>query len=334
MLHRLRNDFRLSIITLLGACAIFGITPFAIWRFIRGDLIIGVIDTLIVAGVTSAVIYTWRTGDTLRTGFALVLVICSGGIAVATLAGEAGLFWLYPAFICTFFLTLTWVAAAANLSAVAFLIIHGAAFASTEQMLSFVTTAIVVSACACAFALRNEGQHQRLEQLAIRDPLTGVKNRRSMDEEINKAIAVHARNHTPYSLAILDVDHFKVVNDTYGHSVGDKILIELVGLIEGGIRCTDQLFRYGGEEFVLLLPDLDSKNIEAMMQRMRIALHKSLKSPAGIVTVSFGVADLRNDDDATQWFSRADQALYRAKAAGRDRIVMADDPGVQIDSIQ
>jgi diguanylate cyclase (GGDEF)-like protein len=147
-----------------------------------------------------------------------------------------------------------------------------------------------------------------------------------MDEEINKAIAVHARNHTPYGLAILDVDHFKVVNDTYGHSVGDEILIDLVNLIEGNIRCIDQLFRYGGEEFVLLLPDVDRKNLEAMMQRMRTTLHKSLKSPAGTVTVSFGLADLRTDDDVTQWFSRADQALYQAKATGRDRIVMADDP--------
>lgn len=324
LLYRLRNDFRLSIITLLGACAVFGITPFAVWRLMRGDLIVGVVDVFIVTGVMGAVIYTWRTGDTLRTGFALVLIICSGGIAVATLAGEAGLFWLYPAFICTFFLTLTWVAAAANFSTIVFLCIHGAAFNSAEQMLSFAITAIVVSACASVFALRNEGQCQRLEQLAIHDPLTGVKNRRSLNEEINKAIAGHARNRASYGLAILDVDHFKIVNDTYGHSVGDSILIDLARLIEGGIRCTDQVFRYGGEEFVLLLPDVDKKNLEALMQRMRSTLHKSLKSPAGIVTVSFGLASLLTDEDATQWFSRADQALYRAKATGRDRIVIAD----------
>lgn len=324
LLYRLRNDFRLSIITLLGACAVFGITPFAVWRFMRGDFVVGFVDVFIVTGVMGGVIYTWRTGDTLRTGFALALIICGGGIVVATLAGEAGLFWLYPAFICTFFLTLTWVAAVANFSTILFLCVHGAAFNSTEQMLSFAITAIVVSACASIFALRNEGQCQRLEQLAIHDPLTGAKNRRSLNEEINKAIAEHARSRTSYGLVILDVDHFKIVNDTYGHGVGDSILIDLVRLIESSIRCTDQLFRYGGEEFVLLLPDADKKNLEALMHRMRSALHKSLKSPAGTVTVSFGLASLLADENATQWFSRADQAMYRAKATGRDRIVIAD----------
>lgn len=332
LLYRLRNDFRLSIITLLGACAIFGITPFAIWRFIRGDIIVGVVDLFIVAGVIGFVTYAWRTGDTWRTGVALVLIICSVGIAVATLIGEVGLFWLYPAFICTFFLTQTWVAVAANLSAIIFLGIHGVAFSSTEQMASFAVTGIVVSACASVFALRNEVQHQRLEQLATRDSLTGVKNRRSMDEEINKVMLGHARNHIPHGLAILDVDHFKMVNDTYGHTVGDNILIELARLIEANIRCSDQLFRYGGEEFVLLLPDTDRNNLEAMMQRMRKALHQSLKSPAGTITVSFGLAILLIDDDAAQWFSRADKALYRAKATGRDRIVIADDLTSQVNS--
>ncbi|MDX1458506.1 MAG: GGDEF domain-containing protein [Marinobacter sp.] len=326
MVYRLRNNFRLSIITMLGACAVLGITPFAVFRFWQGAVLAGVIDTLILTSICLTVIYAWRTGDTRRSGFVLALVAGGGAVAVATVLGESGLFWLFPSLITSFFLTAAVVAVLINLSTLAVLMLHGGAFGSLEQMWSFVTTAIVVSCCAYVFALRNETQRERLEHLASLDPLTGVKNRRSMDQELEAAVAAHSRNGQSYALALMDLDHFKKINDEFGHGIGDDVLVEFVGLLQANTRKSDQLFRFGGEEFVLLLPGVDEVGLQAVMNNLQQCLRRSLKSPAGIVTVSYGIALLRDHDDADSWLGRADEALYRAKENGRDCIIYAPSP--------
>ena len=186
---------------------------------------------------------------------------------------------------------------------------------------------VVVSACAYVFAHRNHSQRRRLEQLATIDPLTGVKNRRSMDEELDVAAANAERSGLPYALVLLDIDHFKKINDEYGHGVGDDVLTELVALLESNTRRSDQLFRYGGEEFVLLLPGVDGANLRAVMNNLQQVLRKYMKHPGGQVTASFGVALLGHGESVESWLARADNALYTAKETGRDRIVYAEEIG-------
>lgn len=325
MLYRLRNNFQLCVITLMSACAVVGITPFGFWRLMRGDWLIALIDLGIILGILGALAYSWRTDDTARTGFFLAVLPCTGGaIAVATLAGEQGLFWLFPALICSFLLTKPWIAVIITLSALMFLVLHDVAFTSYSQMWSFTVTIIVVSCCVYAFALRSENQRKRLEQLALLDPLTGVKNRRSMDEELNRAVADQARNKTHYGLALADLDHFKAINDEHGHGLGDKILVDFVTLLDLNTRRADQIFRFGGEEFVLLLPNVDEKSLQAAMEHLLAIIQKTLHCPSGAVTASFGTALLQADDNAEQWLARADSALYEAKQRGRNCVVAAD----------
>lgn len=324
MLHRLRNDFRLSIITLLGASAILGITPFAVLRFLQGNPFAAAIDLTILTGISAGVVYAWRTGDTRRSGLFLALVACSGAVLVGFVVGEPGLFWLYPCLVTTFFLTSPRIAVTLNVLSILALMVHGGAFRSPVQMWSFAATAAVVSACAYVFARRNQNQRRRLEHLATVDPLTGVKNRRSMDEELQMAAANAERTGLSYALALLDIDHFKKINDEYGHSVGDQVLTDLVMLIDQNTRKSDQLFRYGGEEFVLLLPGVDGADLEAVMGHLQQVLRRHMKHPGGPVTASFGVALLRHGETVESWIARADDALYQAKAGGRDRIVFAD----------
>lgn len=325
MLHRLRNNFQLSVITLMGAFSVIGITPFAVWRFLRGEPLIGSIDLAIVGGIVAAMVYAWRTNDVVRTGFVLALGPCTGGaVVVATLVGEAGLLWLYPALICSFILTKPGVAAVLPLGALLFLLVEGSAFSSERQMWSYSVTVLVVCACTYVFARRSEQQRNLLEQLALLDPLTGVKNRRSMDEELNRAVADHARNETAYGLVLTDLDHFKVINDQHGHAAGDEILKAFVELLKLNIRRSDQIFRYGGEEFVILLPAVNQASLQAAIGHVQDVVRKSLKSPSGPVTASFGTALLRDSESATNWLDRADQALYQAKEQGRDRIVAGE----------
>lgn len=327
MFHRLNNDFRLSIITLLGISAILGITPFAIMRFVDGNAVAGFVDLGILAGIVASLVYAWVTGDTRRSGMVMAFITCTGAVAVGVVMGEAGLFWLFPCLVTTFFLVSSRIAAGLNIVSVLALMSMETAFSSQVQMWTFAATAATVSACAYVFAYRNQGQRERLEHLATIDPLTGVKNRRSMDQELDLAAANAERYGLPYALVMLDLDHFKQINDVYGHGVGDSVLTDLVALIEHNTRKSDQLFRYGGEEFVLLLPGVDGDSLQAVMSNLQSVLRKHLKYPGGSVTSSFGVALFRHGESIDSWLSRADGALYQAKDAGRDRIVFADEAG-------
>lgn len=324
MLKRLKTDFRLSIITLLGASALLGITPFAVMRFLQGNIIAGSIDTAIILGVCSSMAWAWITGDSRLSGIILGVVACCGAVTVAVVVGQVGLFWLYPCLTVTFFLVSPKVAVFLNLASIAVTMGQDDLFQSDVQMWTFFATAMVVSATSFAFAHRTDHQRQRLEQLATVDPLTGVKNRRSMDEELNLAAAHAERTGLPYALAMLDIDHFKKVNDEYGHGVGDEVLVDLVELIQQSTRKSDQLFRYGGEEFVLLLPGVDGAGLAAVVTNLQHALRKKLTHPGGTASVSYGVALLRHGERVENWLERADVALYQAKDTGRDRVVFSD----------
>lgn len=326
MLYRLRHDFHLSIITLLGACAMFGITPFAVFRFYSGNVAAGLVDLLIMLSICSVVGYAWCTGDNRRSGFLLALLACSGAVVVGTMQGDVGIFWLYPAMVTSFFLTSARVAVVVNCLAVLVLVIDDVAFDSREQMMSFVTTSVVVSCCAYIFARRNEHQRERLERLATHDPLTGAKNRRAMEEDMQAAVANHGRTGAPYTLIIFDLDHFKRINDIHGHAVGDEVLVECAALIERYTRKTDNLYRFGGEEFVLLMPGVTPEGVRAVAENLRHKLAEELSDPVGSITASFGVAPLHDTDDADRWMARADEALYEAKSTGRNRVVIRQAP--------
>lgn len=325
MLNRLKNDFRLSIITILGASALLGITPFAAMRFLQGNAVAGLIDTFILLGISGGMAYAWITGDTRRSGMTLAVVACCGAVAIAVVVGQAGLFWLYPCLMVTFFLITPRIAALLNLASIAAMMFQGDIFQSDVQMWTFTATTLVVSAFAYAFAQRTDDQRERLEQLATLDPLTGVKNRRSMDEELNLASAYAERTGLPYALVMLDIDHFKKVNDEYGHGVGDGVLVDLVTLVQQHTRKSDQLFRYGGEEFVLLLPGVDGDGLTAVMNNLQHIMRKKIKHPGGTISTSFGVALLKHGEGVDSWLKRADTALYEAKETGRDRVVFSDN---------
>lgn len=322
--ERLRSNFQLSIITLLGASAIFGITPFAVFRFLEDNFVAGVTDVIILAGIVTLMIYAWRTGDTARSGFLLAIFCCLGGATITIILTDLGFLWLYPVFVTTFFLTQSRIAVLLNAVTVAVLSIEGSAFTSSETLASFIATAIVVSACAFIFAQRNELQRREMARLARRDALTGVRNRRSMNEALSLAAATADRTGSRYAMAVLDLDHFKRINDTYGHATGDRILVELTKLIESSTRQSDQLFRFGGEEFVILMPGVNREGLRAVVSSLLETLRTRLESPDGAVTASFGAAVLEPGEDWESWLKRADDALYRAKEDGRNCIVLAD----------
>ena len=164
--------------------------------------------------------------------------------------------------------------------------------------------------------------NRALSEMATTDPLTGVANRRAFDHALQLELAIVERRSTPLSLLMLDVDHFKRINDTFGHEAGDKVLVAIAQLLNGCARVIDVVARVGGEEFAVILPDTDAGGAHEVGERMRIAVARSnwLGHPT---TISIGAATLHDKEDAASLYARADAALYAAKTSGRDRVVMA-----------
>lgn len=164
---------------------------------------------------------------------------------------------------------------------------------------------------------------RKLDFRATTDPLTGLFNRRKFNHELSLEISRSQRYRTPLSLIIFDIDHFKAINDTYGHQAGDKVLTALAKFVSGRIHKTDVLARWGGEEFMLLVPGSRIYMAAQLAEDLRNAMREFASGDAGIATSSFGVAEFEDGDTADSFISRADEALYRAKINGRNRVEVA-----------
>jgi len=160
--------------------------------------------------------------------------------------------------------------------------------------------------------------NRQLNQIATTDALTGVWNRRHFEQVVVTELARAQRYHEPLALLLIDVDHFKAINDHHGHQVGDQVLVELMRRIQAHLRAADVLARWGGEEFVALLPQTPAGPARSLAERLRRLVAAEPFPEAGKVTASFGLAQLQPRETLDAWLKRVDDALYAAKAAGRD----------------
>lgn len=167
---------------------------------------------------------------------------------------------------------------------------------------------------------RNEA---RIHELMLRDPLTGVYNRRALGERLAEELARSQRFGHPLGLLMMDIDHFKRINDRFGHLAGDQVLIGIARCLRRHVRKSDFVARYGGEEFVILLPETDAEGARRFAERLRAAIGVLEFGEIPAPSVSIGVAASREDDTPDRLLQRADAALYAAKRGGRNRVEMA-----------
>lgn len=173
-------------------------------------------------------------------------------------------------------------------------------------------------------------QADELADLALTDPLTGAFNRRYLLPQAERNLADYHRYARLSTLIMIDIDHFKAVNDRFGHEVGDVVLKALVRLVDDRIRGVDMLYRLGGEEFVVMLAETGAPSASKVAEELRISLSELDVLPEGYFTVSLGVCDVTAADSAEHWLRKVDEALYAAKAAGRNCVqVVASEPPVE-----
>ncbi|WP_456479078.1 transporter substrate-binding domain-containing diguanylate cyclase [Nautilia sp.] len=162
---------------------------------------------------------------------------------------------------------------------------------------------------------------KKLQKLSIIDSLTGIFNRYKIDTTIKQQIAYAKRYHTPLSIIFFDIDHFKKINDTFGHKAGDEILKEITGLIKQHIREYDIFGRWGGEEFIVILPNTSLNQALNVAQKLKSIIEKNKFKYIDTLTCSFGVTELKPEDNSDSFLTRVDSLMYEAKKRGRNKII-------------
>lgn len=306
------------ILALSGATAL-SLFPFALFRILNADWAIATLDSLAVLVAAGLFVYVLRYRETKASGWIMVGLCLTALVMTIALKGVAQLMWVYPALTAIFFLLTPRLAVA--ISAVTLLVIGALLW---QQLTFFTATQFYISAgvtlaFSFAFADRMREQHKQLEHLAVRDPLTNAFNRRAMEQRLLDIMAFQRRNQRiSASLILMDLDKFKHINDTYGHATGDDILVRFAEVVFQRIRATDQLYRFGGEEFVVIAEDTVPKDAANLAEQLRHAIETDEKLARHGVTISVGTADYRQEETAFEWLGRADRAMYRAKHLGRN----------------
>jgi diguanylate cyclase (GGDEF)-like protein len=335
LLQRLKHDFHLFMITLVGLIASCTLLPYALFRMVTGNYLVGLVDMLMIVVSTASVWMAWRTGETEKPGFLMAAVFCFGAVLVCMKLGQDVLFWIYPLMVFIFFLVAPIKALLLLLLMVCAIVSlhfseHSAIFSTNFQLLAFITTTLVTSIFAYIFAYRTHLQRQELRRLATTDPLTGAATRHSLTDELTYAIQQFQQEGVVSGLMLLDLDHFKRINDNFGHHAGDQILSQLVPLLKQMIRQQDSVFRYGGEEFVLLIKEIQLADLHRLAEKIRHAVWHQLALPDGsALTTSIGIATVQYANDWESWLQNADVALYQAKHNGRNQVVIATGPAEQ-----
>lgn len=322
MISRLRNNFRLTIITLLGSMTSVVLGSFLVWRLVREEWSIAILDAVVVFTMLAIVRLAWREGGTERAGAWMVVSNSGFAILACLTIGSAASGWVYVALMTNFYLAplrvATWSGAVLLLSASATLLWRDVG----PSHISTLVTWSLVYGFSLIFARRLRQHSDSLELMASVDPLTRIPNRGMLEADLRHAIATGQGGRA--GLLVLDIDRFKAVNDTYGHAAGDTVLIHLATLLREELRQGDSVYRFGGEEFVMLLPLVSEEALARAGERIRDAVASRLVGPGGPITVAVGGAMLSIERDWQDWFARADASLYLAKRAGGNIVHVAD----------
>lgn len=303
---------------------LLGLAPFAVIRLTMGTHWVAAMDIFGAVCALSCFIYVWRTHQTRVIAPLIAIVSLAGMTSNIYRLGIDDLYFMYPVLIAAYFLLRPWPAVIATTLAVIvislILVNQVSLFDTVKAMFSLLATVLFTF----LFAWQRNRQHEELKQLSRVDALTGAGNRRALREQLDSLIHLHARDRQPMSLIFLDMDDFKVINDEFGHLVGDQVLKRVAELIQQRIRSTDYLYRYGGDEFMVLAnhSDIATTHVLANDIRERVVQDRAVTGKA--VSVSVGVSEYQMGETADQWLARADQAMYSAKDSGKNAVSIAE----------
>jgi diguanylate cyclase (GGDEF)-like protein len=310
------------ILMLLCALSIPSILPFGVYRLLQGSWASAIVDMALVIGMSAVIVHVWRTGRYQVASLLVTLFYSAGMLVTVYLRGVALVYWVYPTMIAAYFVLRPTVALAIN--SVGLVALVGILVSRLEvvNLLTIVVTIGLVNLFAYIFAYRTGMQNKALHTAVELDFLTGVGNRRALERKL----AEHAQERRPQleaSLLLLDLDHFKQVNDQYGHAAGDKVLVRLAELMRRHTRSSDRIFRYGGEEFAIIASGAGLSAAARLAEGLRAAVAAATLLEGHPITISIGVAYMDQASEPGHWLEQADKMLYAAKQGGRNAVRVA-----------
>jgi diguanylate cyclase (GGDEF)-like protein len=311
-----------KMLLIFSSFSAIAISPFVYLRWLDGDMLMASINAIMVflATVVLVFIYYSRKVKTAQ----LIMCFFLAAIVMTTIAirGQSNIFWLYPSMIAFFYMLSARSASIICFVAIMLIAITLFPTSSTLEFLTITFSLFLTAVFAYVIFDNYSKTNSKLTLLASIDPLTLSGNRRALDIKLKKILIHQKRAYSNVSLLLLDVDYFKKINDNYGHASGDKVLVELVALIQKHTRSLDDLYRYGGEEFILLPLNANLAEAKRVAENLCALIAQSTFVDDIAVTISIGVSKYRADETALTWISRADSALYLAKDSGRNCVVV------------
>jgi diguanylate cyclase (GGDEF)-like protein len=309
---------------LFATLIVIGVAPLSIVRFWHGEYLRAAIDALLVLVAVSCVFYAYVSNETKITALVAASFFTATAVVVAHLYTPFFVFWLFPAMFANFFLVRALHAVVLSVAAIIAILPVALRLGDLTDSVSMVTSLLFAGGIAYTCAHLTERQHKLLQEAAVQDSLTKLGNRRAMDEELNSCIEDFSRIRTPATLIEFDLDFFKKINDDFGHDVGDKVLVDIASVMQKSVRRTDRIFRFGGEEFIVLARNTTLEEAATITEKLRQQVENDVRAENRVVTASFGCAQLREGESKNDWFVRADKAVYQAKEQGRNCVVLAD----------
>lgn len=308
MIKTLRNNFRQGMVILLSGCAILAISPMAVIRALTGQWLLAALDTVIVLGISLIFRYSLLHPHSVIANLISAGFYSIAAIVMVYINPETMIYWMFPVVAANFFLLTLKHAFVINCGLLLAIAPVLPSFANPIEPADMYIALTLVCVFTGLFAWKTEDQRLQLEALAHLDPLTGAGNRRKLFSSLEEA-----PKNLLSSIVLIDLDYFKEVNDELGHERGDKVLQKVSSLITQKLRHNDELYRYGGEEFLILLNNTDIHNACRIAEMLRQTIAEQLP-----ITASFGCAQKRAGEDWNSWIARADKALYLAKNEGRN----------------
>ncbi len=308
----------------IAITAVVLLPGFAANNFLQGRSIIGYVSLAAITVLVLNAVLIHRNGyHVLRTFIISVPTLIFFIALVFKNQGIIGALWCTPAVLVFYFILPERYAWVANTLLIIVASLYAWTSLETELALRVSATLTIASILAGIFVRIISSQQALLLEQAVSDPLSGLKNRMLLDEILEQAVNLSQRNKSPVTLLSLDIDHFKKINDRYGHGVGDRVIVGVADLLRARVRKSDTAFRTGGEEFLCLLHNCDRERGEKIAEEIRSEIMMAGFLSDQPVTVSLGVASHQPGETTESWLKRADDLLYRAKSAGRNRVVAA-----------
>ncbi|MDO9519711.1 MAG: GGDEF domain-containing protein [Pseudohongiella sp.] len=320
-------EFYTRVMMVVALCGVtFGLA-FGLYHLFWGNQLLSLVLLPVVCLQIITVYLLKKNGFSRFAAWTIALLQTAATIFYSLEIGLVASYWLFASGVANYYIVDRKVALSFN--AVACFVIAVYALGEPAIAIRYAASFVMINIFLFSFARQLEKKNAQLDHMLTVDPLTMAGNRTALEATLRRVKSQYDRHETPVSLIMIDLDHFKRINDTHGHSEGDRVLNRIAALIKKRLRPTDSLFRFGGEEFIVITENTHLNQAaylaEDIRKRVESDVDDQRKHADDALTVSLGLAQLRGNEAADDWLGRADKAMYKAKAMGRNWICFDAD---------